>query len=76
MALAANAAGALALVRSLRKKRSEDLFHLTALALGTLGAAVAMLRERLDLVEHMVALTTAVFVGRHMGLHIPTLSQR
>jgi hypothetical protein len=57
------------LVRSLREERREDLLHLFALALRALRTSLPVLRKRLHPIKEVVAVATAIFVGRHVVLH-------
>ena len=57
-------------MRCLRKERGQELLHVLALTLGAAWMFVAMFRERLDAIKHMVAVATTIFVGRHWALHI------
>ena len=41
-----------------------------ALTLGAAWMFVAMFRERLDAIKHMVTVAATIFVGRHWALHI------
>jgi hypothetical protein len=56
------------LVRCLRKERCQDLLHALALALGAVWTPLAMLGKWLDAFKYMMALATAIFVGRHGAL--------
>jgi hypothetical protein len=57
------------LVSRLREERRQDLLHLLAPAMGALRTAPAMLRKWLGAIEDMVAVATAVLIGRHGALH-------
>jgi len=64
-------ADASGLVRSLREEGGQDLLDASALALGATGTLATMLGKRLDLVENMAAVTTAIFVCGHSVLLSP-----
>lgn len=56
-------------VRGLREKWGQDLLNMPTLTLGAVGKLVSMLGKGLDPVENVVAVMTAIFVGRHSVLH-------
>lgn len=58
------------LVRCLRKEWCQDLLHVLALTLGAVWTPIAMLRNSLDTIKHMMAVATTILVGRHAALHI------
>jgi hypothetical protein len=46
------------------------LLHVLALTLGAAWALLAMFGKWLDAIEHMMAVATAIFVGRHSALQM------
>jgi hypothetical protein len=60
---------------SLREERGQNLFHILALALGTVRTPFAVVGQGLDAIEHMVAVAAAIFVGRHTILSSHTKRQ-
>ena len=45
------------------------MLYVLALTLGAVWTPIAMLRKWLDAIKHMMAVATAIFVGRHVALH-------
>jgi hypothetical protein len=48
------------------------LLHVLALTFWAVRTLATMLRKWLDAIENPVAVATAIFVGRHPVLHVPT----
>ena len=46
------------------------MLHVLALTLGALWTPLAMLGKWLDAIKHMMAVATAIFVGRHAALQV------
>ena len=59
------AVGSSAFVRGLREERRQDLLDVPAPAARALRGLAPVLREGLDTIENMLALTTTIFVRRH-----------
>ena len=55
-------------MRCLRKERCQDLLYVLALTLGAVWTPLAVLRKWLDAIKRMMAVATAIFVGRHVVL--------
>jgi hypothetical protein len=52
-------------VRGLREERSQNLLHVPALAIRALGSLLPVLGDGFDAIEHVLALTAAIFIDRH-----------
>jgi len=63
------------LVRRLRKEGRQDLLNVLALTLRAVRTLGTMLRKGLDPIENLVAVATAIFIGRHAVLHVRLRAQ-
>jgi hypothetical protein len=67
---ASSSHGPSGLVRGLREERGQDLLHSLALALRAVRSLAAVLGKGLHAIKNMLAITAAIFVGWHSGLHL------
>ena len=51
------------------------MLHILALTLGAVRTLVTMLRKWLGAIKHLVAVATAIFIGRHTVLHLQRPAQ-